>query len=43
MNGTIHVAKTKAMISCAVTAQLICASVFKYVKIQFSHDMAQII
>ena len=27
-NSTIHVAKTKALISCAVTAQLICAFVF---------------
>ena len=26
--GTIRVAKTKALISCAVTAQLICAFVF---------------
>ena len=28
MACTIHVAKTKALISCAVTAQLICVFVF---------------
>ena len=38
---TIHVAKTKALISCAVPAQLICAIVFAYAKIRFSHDEAQ--
>ena len=27
-HSTLHVAKTKALISCAVTAQLICAFVF---------------
>ena len=34
-------AKTKTLISCAVTAQLICVFVFTYVKIRFSH-VAQI-
>ena len=39
---TVYVAKTKALISCAVTAQLICAFVFTYEKINFSHDEAHI-
>ena len=39
---TIHVAKTKTLISCAVTAQLICVFVFAYAKIRFSHDAAQL-
>ena len=38
----VHVATTKALISCAVTAQLISAFVFAYAKIQFSHDMAHL-
>ena len=38
----IRVAKTKALISCAVTAQLISAFVFAYVKIRFSHDVAHV-
>ena len=33
-----HVSKTKALISCAVTKQLICAFVFAYVKSRFFHD-----
>ena len=33
-------AKTKALISCAVTAQLICVFVFAYAKSRFSHDEA---
>ena len=33
---TIRAAKTKAMISCAVTAQLICAFVFAYADCWFS-------
>ena len=37
---TICVAKTKALISFAVTAKLICAFVFAYAKSRFSHDMA---
>ena len=40
-NCNIRVAKTKALISCAVTAQLICVFVFAYAKIRFSHDVAQ--
>ena len=35
--------ETKALISCAVSAQLICAFVFAYAKICFLHDAAQII
>ena len=34
--------KTKVLISCAVTAQLICSFVFAYAKIRFSHNAAQI-
>ena len=41
-NCTIHVAK-KALISSAVTAQLICAFVFAYAKSRFSHDVFHII
>ena len=37
---TIRVVKTKVLISCAVTAQLICAFVFAQVKIHFPHDFA---
>ena len=40
---TIYMAKTKALISCAVTVQLICSFVFTYAKIWFSHGAAQII
>ena len=37
------VAKTKALISCAVvTVHLICAFVFAYAKSRFSHDAAHI-
>ena len=39
---TIHVAKTKALIISAVTAQLICVLVFACAKIWFSHDAAPI-
>ena len=39
-NCTIYVAKTKALISCMVKAQLICIFVFAYVKSRFSHNMA---
>ena len=42
MDSTIHLVKTKVLISCVVTAQLICAFVFKYEKNRFSHDVAQI-
>ena len=34
---TIRVAKTKALITCAVTVQLICVFVFAYEKSRFSH------
>ena len=34
--------KTKALISFAVTAKLICVFVFAYAKIRFSHDEAHI-
>ena len=37
MNCTIHVAKTKALISFAVTAKLICALVFAYANCWFSY------
>ena len=43
MNCSIYVAKTKALISCAVTVQLICVFVFAYAKSRFSHDVAQLI
>ena len=36
-------AKTKALISFAVTAKLICVFVFAYAKSRFSHDAAQIV
>ena len=42
VEGLFYVAKTKALISCAVTAQLICAFVFAYEKNSFSHDVALI-
>ena len=37
---TICEAKTKALISFAVTAKLICIFVFAYAKIRFSHAVA---
>ena len=37
---TNYVAKTKELISCAVTAQLICAFVFAYANSRFSYDAA---
>ena len=39
----IRVAKTKALISFAVTAKLICAFVFAYAKSRFSHNEAHIV
>ena len=42
MDCTIHVAKTKAQISFAVTAKLICVFVFAYAKIRFSHNEAHV-
>ena len=38
----MYVAKTKALISFAVTAKLICVFVFAYAKCWFSHDAAHI-
>ena len=35
--------KTKALISCAVTGQLICVFVFAYAKSRFSHNEAHLI
>ena len=40
---SIRIAKTKALISFAVTAKLICVFVFAYVKSRFPHDAAHII
>ena len=40
MDCTIYVAKTKALISFAVTAKLIWVFVFAYAKSRFSHDTA---
>ena len=41
-NCTFRVANTKALISFAVTAKLICAFGFAYANCWFSHEMAQI-
>ena len=38
----IYVAKTKALISFAVTAKLICVFVFAYAKSRFSHAAAHL-
>ena len=43
MNCIIHVAKTKMLISCAVTAQLICVFLFAYASCWFSYALADII
>ena len=40
---TIHVAKTKALISCGVSMLLVCISAFAYAKSRFFHDMAQML
>ena len=42
MNCTSYVAKTKALISFAVTARLICVFVFAYAKSRFSHNEAHL-
>ena len=42
MDCTIRVAKTKALISFAVTAKLICVFVFAYARIRFSHGEAHL-
>ena len=39
----MRVAKTKALISFAVTAKLICAFVFPHAIFRFSHDAAHIL
>ena len=39
----MRVAKTKALISSAVTAKLICVFVFAYAKSRFSHDEAHLV
>ena len=36
----IYAVKTKVLISCAVTVQMICAFVFAYAKCRFSYDLA---
>ena len=43
MDCPICVAKTKALISLAVTVKLICVFVFGYAKSWFSHDWAYIL
>ena len=40
--GAIYVAKTKALITCVVIAQLISAFVFACEKIRFTHDATHI-
>ena len=42
-NCTIRVAKTKALISFAVTAKLICVFVFAYADCWFSHGAAHLL
>ena len=42
MGNTNYVGKTRALISYAFTVQLICAFVFVYAEIKFSHDVAHI-
>ena len=42
-NCSSYVAKTKALISFAVTAKLICVFVFAYAKSRFSHNEAHFI
>ena len=39
---TIYVAKTKALISCGITVQLICTFVFAYAKSRFPRDVAHL-
>ena len=43
MDCTTRVAKTKALIGCAVTAQLIRVFVFAYAINRFSHDTAHML
>ena len=42
MDCSIRVAKTKALISFAVTAKLICGFVFANAKVRFSHVAAHL-
>ena len=42
MECTIYEVKTKTLISCAVTVQLICAFVFAYANSRFTHDVAHV-
>ena len=37
----MYVGKTKALVCCAVVAQLLCIFVFAYAKSRFSNDAAQ--
>ena len=37
----MYLMKTKVLIKCAVTVQLICAFVFAYAKSRFSNDVAK--
>ena len=39
----MYVVKIKALISCAVIAQLICGFVYAYAKSRFSHDAAHML
>ena len=41
--GLYYVAKTKKLISCAFTAQLICVFIFAFAKNWFSYDAAHLI
>ena len=41
MYCTIYVGKTKVLIRCLITAQLICVFVWAYAKSRFSHDASQ--
>ena len=43
VEGLYYVAKTKALISLAVSAKLICVFVFAYAKSWFSHEASHII
>ena len=43
MDCSFRIAQTKALISFAVTAKLICVFVFAYAKSRFSHDAAHFI
>ena len=43
MNCAIRVAKTKTLISFAVTAKLICIFVFAYADCWFSHEAAHLV